>query len=421
MEYFCIVIEYNKLQLKNGLCFLHVEDKSRTSVVLNTLYRVGARDEDEERTGFAHLFEHLMFSGSANVPVFDKEVEEAGGQNNAFTNNDFTNYYLVMPQENVETAFWLESDRMFSLNINANSLKVQQGVVVEEFKQRCYNAPFGMLWHHIRKALYKKSSYRWPTIGLTFEHIEEASLEDVQSFYNKYYCPSNAIVSLVGNISWEKAQELAEKWFGSIEPRSVRNTNTYISEEKLSSTVIEETDLSPNPAIFLVWEGPSVKNLQDSLCMELFAELLGGSDVSPLQMELVKKSQVFNASECFYLKGLDEGMFILYGILNDGVSFEKAKEGLLNELNKLYSDLTISERLTGVKNRILTQLLVERTQPMQIAQKLCYYENIDALTLINEETKILENIDAINILTVSKKVLNLEAFQTIHYTPKSQA
>lgn len=421
MEYFCIVIEYNKLQLRNGLCFIHVEDKSRTSIVLNTLYRVGARDEDEERTGFAHLFEHLMFSGSANVPIFDKEVEEAGGQNNAFTNNDFTNYYLVMPQENVETAFWLESDRMFSLNINENSLKVQQGVVVEEFKQRCFNAPFGMLWHHIRKALYEKSSYRWPTIGLTFEHIEEASLQNVQSFYNKFYCPSNAIVSLVGNISWEKAQELAEKWFGSIEPRSLRNSSSYISQEKLSPSIIEETDLSPNPAIFLVWEGPSVKNLHDSLCMELFAELLGGSDVSPLQIELVKKQQLFNASECFYLKGIDEGMFILYGILNDGVSFDTAKEGLFAELNKLYSDVTFSERLIGVKNRISTQLLVERTQPMQIAQKLCYYENIDSLSLINQETSILDNITAEDITAVSKKVLNNNIFQTIHYTPKSNA
>jgi predicted Zn-dependent peptidase len=421
MEYFCIVIEYNKLQLRNGLCFIHVEDKSRTSIVLNTLYRVGARDENEERTGFAHLFEHLMFSGSANVPIFDKEVEEAGGQNNAFTNNDFTNYYLVMPQENVETAFWLESDRMFSLNINENSLKVQQGVVVEEFKQRCFNAPFGMLWHHIRKALYEKSSYRWPTIGLTFEHIEEASLQNVQSFYNKFYCPSNAIVSLVGNISWEKAQELAEKWFGSIEPRSLRNSSSYISQEKLSPSIIEETDLSPNPAIFLVWEGPSVKNLHDSLCMELFAELLGGSDVSPLQIELVKKQQLFNASECFYLKGIDEGMFILYGILNDGISFDTAKEGLFTELNKLYSDVTFSERLIGVKNRISTQLLVERTQPMQIAQKLCYYENIDSLSLINQETSILDNITAEDIIAVSKKVLNNDIFQTIHYTPKSNA
>ncbi len=421
MKYFCVVIEYNKLQLNNGLRFIHVEDTSRTTVVLNTLYRVGARDEDENRTGFAHLFEHLMFAGSENVPVFDKEVEEAGGQNNAFTNNDFTNYYLVMPRENIETAFWLESDRLHSLNINENSLTVQQGVVVEEFKQRCFNAPFGMLWHHIRRALYEKSSYRWPTIGLTFEHIEHATLSDVQSFYNQYYCPSNAIVSLVGNVSWMEAKQLAEKWFGSIAPRSTSNVNTYISNEAVASSVWNETDLSPNPAVFIVWPGPSVKNLHDSLSLELFSELLGGSDVSPLQIELVKKQQIFNASECFYLKGLDEGMFILYGILNEGISFEIGKERLLKEIEKLYSDSSLEERLVGVKNRIITQLLLERTQPMQIAQKLCYYENIDMLDLVNKEKEILENISLSDILNIAKKNLRNDVYQTIKYTPISNA
>ena len=419
MKYFCVVIEYKKLQLENGLRFIHVEDKSRTTVVLNTLYNVGARDEDENRTGFAHLFEHLMFSGSENVPVFDKEVEEAGGQNNAFTNNDFTNYYLVMPQENVETAFWLESDRMYSLNINEESLKVQQGVVVEEFKQRCFNAPFGMLWHHIRSVCYDKSSYRWPTIGLTFEHIEEAKLEDVRSFYNAFYCPSNAIVCLVGNIQWDEAKLLAEKWFGSINPRSSLNKNQYILEDTNIPKCVDETDLSPNPAVFLVWKGPSAKQVRESLCLELFADLLGGSDVSPLQIELVKKKQLFNASECFYLKGLDEGMFVLYGILNEGVNFETAKMNLLAEMENTLSCSAFEERLIGIKNRIITQLLVEKTQPMQIAQKLCYYENLGELDLIGQETKILESIQPQEIIELVKKTFQPEHFSTVQYTPKN--
>ena len=205
---------YNKFTLSNGLRVIHLEDKTRTTVVLNTLYNVGARDEDEDQTGFAHLFEHLMFSGSENVPVFDKEVEEAGGQNNAFTNNEFTNYYLVMPLENVETAFWLESDRMRALTIDEKSLSVQQGVVVEEFKQRCYNAPFGLLWHHIRSLVYEKSPYRWPTIGLDIKHIQDANLTHVRSFYDRFYTPQNAIISVVGNLSWDETRALAEKWFG---------------------------------------------------------------------------------------------------------------------------------------------------------------------------------------------------------------
>lgn len=221
---------YNQFVLNNGLRVIHLEDKTRTTIVLNTLYNVGARDESSDRTGFAHLFEHLMFSGSENVTVFDKEVEEAAGQNNAFTNNEITNYYLVMPNENVETAFWLESDRMLALNINEKSLSVQQGVVVEEFKQRCFNAPFGLLWHHIRSIVYKNSPYRWPTIGLNFHHVEEAKIEDVRSFYDLFYCPQNALISVVGNITLEETKSLADKWFGGIVKTALPNKNNYIEE-----------------------------------------------------------------------------------------------------------------------------------------------------------------------------------------------
>jgi predicted Zn-dependent peptidase len=204
------VIVYNRFTLKNGLRVVHQFDPTESNVVLNTLYNVGARDEDSNRTGFAHLFEHLMFGGSENVPSFDEAIENAGGQNNAFTTNEITNYYINVPLENIETAFWLESDRMLALNINEKSLSVQQGVVIEEFKQRCYNAPFGQLWHHIRNLLYTNSPYRWPTIGQEILHVETANLQDVQSFYNKHYIPQNAIVSIVGNLSLEETKALCE-------------------------------------------------------------------------------------------------------------------------------------------------------------------------------------------------------------------
>ena len=204
------MIVYNRFTLKNGLRVVHQFDPTESNVVLNTLYNVGARDEDSNRTGFAHLFEHLMFGGSENVPSFDEAIENAGGQNNAFTTNEITNYYINVPLENIETAFWLESDRMLALNINEKSLSVQQGVVIEEFKQRCYNAPFGQLWHHIRNLLYTNSPYRWPTIGQEILHVETANLQDVQSFYNKHYIPQNAIVSIVGNLSLEETKALCE-------------------------------------------------------------------------------------------------------------------------------------------------------------------------------------------------------------------
>lgn len=397
-----------------------MQDNTRTTVVLNTLYNVGARDEVSSKTGFAHLFEHLMFAGSENVPVFDKEVEEAGGQNNAFTNNEFTNYYLVMPSENVETAFWLESDRMRALTIDEKSLSVQRGVVVEEFKQRCFNAPFGMLWHHIRSVVYQNSPYRWPTIGLDIKHIEDAVLEDVQSFYNKFYSPQNAVISVVGNIDLQQTQALAEKWFGDIHKAGEANKNHYETDAEITERRFFETeDLSPNPAVFLVWRGPSFSH-PTSISLELFAEMLGGSDVSPLQLKLVKETQQLNAAECFYLRGLGEGLFVIYGILNDGVTHQQGEAALLAVLQSEIGRGVELERIyQGVKNRYATQLLFEATQPMQLAQRLCYFENAGSLDDINRENEIIENIYLSDVLSVAEKTLNHNIVSVINYHPKS--
>jgi zinc protease len=413
------VYSYNQFILKNGLRVIHLEDKTRTTIVLNTLYNVGARDENQNRTGFAHLFEHLMFSGSKNVAIFDKEVEEAGGQNNAFTNNEITNYYLVMPNENAETAFWLESDRMLALNINEKSLSVQQGVVVEEFKQRCFNAPFGLLWHHVRSLVYKESPYRWPTIGLNFHHVEEAKIEDVQAFYDTYYCPQNAIVSVVGDISLDETKALSDKWFGGILKDALPITNQYIDEPvQTERRFLEAEDLSPNPAVFLIWRGP-VFNDQKSLHLEMFSEVLGGSDVSPLQMELVKNKKLFNSSECFYLRGLGEGLFLLYGILNPNISHAEGEQALL-EIIQTVSIPTddISFAFEGVKNRHVTNLLFEATQPMQLAQKLCYYANAGDIEQINKEPNTIEGLTLQEVMTTASATLKENTVSVIYYHPK---
>jgi predicted Zn-dependent peptidase len=413
------VYSYNQFILKNGLRVIHLEDKTRTTIVLNTLYNVGARDENQNRTGFAHLFEHLMFSGSKNVAIFDKEVEEAGGQNNAFTNNEITNYYLVMPNENAETAFWLESDRMLALNINEKSLSVQQGVVVEEFKQRCFNAPFGLLWHHVRSLVYKESPYRWPTIGLNFHHVEEAKIEDVQAFYDTYYCPQNAIVSVVGDISLDETKALSDKWFGGIVKDALPNTNQYIDEPvQTERRFLEAEDLSPNPAVFLVWRGPFF-NDPKSLHLEMFSEVLGGSDVSPLQMELVKNKKLFNSSECFYLRGLGEGLFLLYGILNPNVSHAEGEQALLEIIQTvLIPTDDISFAFEGVKNRHVTNLLFEATQPMQLAQKLCYYANAGDIEQINKEPNTIEGLTLQEVMTTASATLKENTVSVIYYHPK---
>ncbi len=403
----------------NGLRVIHQHDPNVSNVVLNTLYNVGARDEHPSRTGFAHLFEHLMFGGSQNVPSFDAAIENAGGQNNAFTTNEITNYYISVPLENVETAFWLESDRMMALNINEKSLSVQQGVVVEEFKQRCFNAPFGQLWHHIRQLLYTESPYRWPTIGLEISHVEDATLEDVQSFYNQFYTPQNAIVSVVGNLSLEETKDLCEKWFGPIHKSGNSNQNKYtVDVPQNEKRFLETTDLSPNPAVFLVWKGPSFKE-KGGLELDIFADLLGGSEVSDLQQVLVKEKQICNAAECFYIRGLDEGLFILYGILNPEVSHETVE----NELFKTMQDFIAKGKenqyvFDGIKNKVYTNLLFEQINPMNRAQKLAYYENLGRLETINHEAEMVKNIDLQEVLDQASATFQSQNMSVIYYSPK---
>jgi predicted Zn-dependent peptidase len=360
-----------------------------------------------------------MFGGSENVPSFDAAIENAGGQNNAFTTNEITNYYISVPLENVETAFWLESDRMLALNINEKSLSVQQGVVVEEFKQRCYNAPFGQLWHHIRQLLYTESPYRWPTIGLDISHVEDATLEDVQSFYNQFYTPQNAIVSIVGNLSLEETIELCEKWFGKIEKAGNTNKNEYtVDVPQNERRFLETTDLSPNPAVFLVWKGPSHKE-EGSLELDVFADLLGGSDVSDLQQILVKEKQICNAAECFYIRGLDEGLFILYGILNPEVTHETVENELLKTMNEFIQKGAEHQYLfDGIKNKVYTNLLFEQINPMNRAQKLAYYENLGKLDAIQAEAELVKNLDLQSVINYASATFQEKNMSVIYYSPK---
>lgn len=414
------MIKYNRFILKNGLRVVHQFDPSVSNVVLNTLYNVGARDEDPNRTGFAHLFEHLMFGGSENVPSFDEAIENAGGQNNAFTTNEITNYYISVPLENVETAFWLESDRMLALNINEKSLSVQQGVVIEEFKQRCFNAPFGQLWHHIRNLVYTESPYRWPTIGQEISHVEHANLEDVQSFYNKHYIPQNAIVSIVGNISLEETKELCEKWFENIVKPGEANKNEYVKDiPQNERRFLSTQDLSPNPAVFLVWRGPSQKEA-NSLELDIFSDMLGGSEVSDLQQILVKEKQICNAAECFYIRGIEEGIFILYGILNEGQTHENVENSLF-ETMQMFIDKGLENKnvFEGIKNKTYTNLLFEQINPMNRAQKLAYHENLGDIEGINQEAELVKNLDLSDVLKAAHNTFKQNNMSVIYYSPMS--
>lgn len=413
------MIQFEQFRLSNGLRVIHHHDADATAVILNILYNVGARDETEDKTGFAHLFEHLMFGGSIHIAEYDKQVERAGGSNNAYTNNDFTNYYITVPAENVETAFWLESDRMLQLDFSQKSLDVQRGVVLEEFKQRCFNAPFGMLWHHLRELLYTAHPYKWPTIGLKLEHIEKATLEDVEAFYYKHYHPANAILCVGGNISFEETKRLSEKWFGSIDRTGVVNENRYQTEPpQQQRRFMEARDLSPDAAVFMAWRGPKYSD-PDSVAMELFSDMFGGTETSPLHVELVKKTGMFNAAECFYMRNLDDGVFILYGILNQGISHQQGENMLMDLMQRACKGEFLSDRkLTMAVNRNRSHLLFEHASLMNKAQKLCFYENLGDANGINEEAGQYANHSLSHILGLAAATYRAENASVLYYSPK---
>jgi len=387
-------------------------------VVLNILYNVGARDEQEDKTGFAHLFEHLMFGGSINIPDYDKHVEQAGGSNNAFTNNDYTNYYITVPLENVETAFWLESDRMLQLAFSQNSLDVQKGVVLEEFRQRCFNAPFGKLWHHSRSLLYKSHPYRWPTIGLELAHIEQATLGDVEAFYYKHYHPANAILCVAGNISLEETKRLCEKWFAGIDRKGTVNKNLYPAEtEQRERRFLKTKDLSPSPGVFMCWRGPGYMDLK-SAGLELFGDVLGGSETSPLYLELVKRSGLMNAAESFCMRSLDDSIFMVYGLLNEGLGLEEGEAALGNLLQETLMGKHMEEKLfQAAKNKLRSQLLFEKTSLMTIAQKLCYFELLGDVQMIHTENETYQKMNYENTLETARALFRKENASVIYYEP----
>ena len=363
----------NRHTLANGLRIIHHEDPTTQMVAVNLLYNVGARHEDAEHTGYAHLLEHLMFEGSVNIPNYDTHVQLAGGENNAWTSNDLTNYYITVPRSNVETAFWLESDRMTGLTLTEESVEVQKGVVIEEFKQRHLNRPYGDVQHHIRAMAYKVHPYRWPTIGRCVEHIEQATLETVMDFYHRHYRPSNAILSVVGGIRFEEVVRLAEKWFGPIEnPGGIKNeklkikTETPVPEHELStfnfplSTQHEPpqarqrrgTLYRPVPADMLVmtFHMGERRSREYHVC-DLITDLLSAGQSSRLTRRLIHEQRLFTALDAYIQGSIDAGLIYIMGRTAEGISLAQAEQAVWNELEMLKQEMIPSEELNKVRNR----------------------------------------------------------------------
>ncbi|MBK8493014.1 MAG: insulinase family protein [Saprospirales bacterium] len=408
------MINYSRFVLPNGLRVLTHEDDSTPMVAVNVLYNVGARDELPEKTGFAHLFEHLMFGGSAHVPDFDDPIQTAGGENNAFTNNDITNFYDILPAENIETALWLESDRMLSLNFDPNVLDVQRKVVVEEFKETCINQPYGDVWHHLADMAYQVHPYRWPTIGKVPKHVEDATMEDVQSFYGRFYNPNNAILVLTGNIKPAKARKLVEKWFGDI-PAGETAPRTLPAEPpqlRLQQRILQAN--VPVDALYLAFHCAG-RMEPDYYTTDLLSDILSNGPSSRLFRRLLKEQRLVTSIDCYITGSIDPGLFIIEAKPANGYTLQQIEAAIWKELEALKAE-TLSEReLEKVKNKMESTLLFSESNILNQALNLAFFELLGDPDQINREVELYLKITAEDMQRVANALFTQDNCSSLYY------
>ncbi len=412
------MIKFERYILSNGLRLLIHKDLATPMAVVNVLYDVGARDEEENRTGFAHLFEHLMFGGSINIPDYDEPLQLAGGENNAYTTNDLTNYYCQLPAENLETAFWLESDRMLSLAFSEKSLDVQRKVVSEEFKEHYLNKPYGDVWHKMREMAYKQHPYKWMTIGKELKHIEEAQLQDVKNFFFKHYTPSNAILVVAGNVETEKVLQLSEKWFGSI-PAGEKYVRELPKEpaQKEARRMEIKADV-PLDAFVKTWHMPS-RLERGYYVTDLITDILGGGASSRLYESLVKGKKFFSSIECYHFGSIDNGLLTIEGKLVKGVNIEEAEKAVNEEVEKMKTELVDEKELQKVINKTESTILFEDMSVMSRANSLAYYELLGDAELMNDELQRYQSVTAQELLDESKRIFDENNSNTLYYLSKN--
>jgi predicted Zn-dependent peptidase len=399
------MIKFEKFTLENGLRVIFHKDETTPMAVINTLYDVGARDEHPDKTGFAHLFEHLMFGGSVNIPDFDMPLQRAGGESNAFTSNDITNYYDVLPAQNIETALWLESDRMLSLAFTEKSLETQRSVVIEEFKQRYLNQPYGDVWLKLRPLAYKSHSYQWATIGKEIKHIEEATMDDVKGFFAKYYCPSNAILCIAGNFELQEIKDLVKKWYGDIP--SGKKPERNISKEAVQGEFREEIleREVPSDAFYYAFKMCDRKS-KDYYVFDIISDALGGDKSSRLYNVIQKKLKLVTDIQSYITGSLDEGLFLISGKIAPGKTFEELDQALWLELNKLKDELIPDLELNRLKNKIQTSKEFQEQGLLNRAMSLSYYELLGNPDAINDEQNAYASISSLDFKRVANTLFD---------------
>lgn len=411
------MVQFERFTLENGLKVLVHEDHTTPMAVLNILYDVGARDENPEQTGFAHLFEHLMFGGSVNIPSYDEPLQRVGGENNAFTSNDMTNYYITLPAVNLETAFWLESDRMLSLAFSEKSLEVQRNVVCEEFKQRYLNQPYGDVWLKLRPLVYKEHPYKWATIGKELSHVEDAKIEDVKAFFKKHYNPKNAIMVVGGAVKFDEVKKLAEKWFAPIHggTKPVRD----LPKEPTQTQEIKETVYAdvPTNAIYKVFKMPG-RMEEGYAASDLISDILSQGKSSRLYQNLVQQNPVFSDVNAYIYGSIDTGMFVIEGRVLPGIAVDYADQCVWKELDFLKSELVYDDELTKVKNKCESTRAFGEMSLLDKAMNLAFYELFGDVNLINTELEKYLKVSSGDIQKQANELFKKEAATTLYYLAK---
>lgn len=411
------MIHFERTKLANGLTVIVHQDKTTPMVAVDVCYNVGSRDEHPDRTGFAHLFEHLMFGGSKHIPLYDEPLQKAGGDNNAYTSNDLTNYYLTLPKNNIETGFWLESDRMLELAFSKTSLDVQRNVVIEEFKQRQLNQPYGDVWPLLRQLAYKVHPYQWPTIGREISHIEKATMQQVKDFFFAHYAPDNAVLVVTGDVDFDQVVKLADRWFGPIPNRNVKPRN--IPQEPMQTEIQEQTVVRgvPNDAIYMAY------HMADRLdpmyyATDMVSDVLSNGNSSRMYLNLVQKEKLFTELDAYLSGDYEPGLFVVSGKPSDGVSLETARKAIERELDRMKQDRVPDYELEKVKNKVEANIVYGEMNYLTKAMNLATNEILDDASLINSQVESYRAVTSEQIQEVSQQIFRPENCSVLNYIAK---
>lgn len=408
------MIKYTRFRLDNGLRVLVHEDRSTPLVAMTVLYDVGSRDENPGLTGLAHLFEHLMFGGTPLIPEFDKHLQLAGGENNAFTNSDITCYYITLPSTNIETALWLEADRMKGLDFSQKNLSIQKNVVVEEFKQHYLNQPYGDVMLLLKPLAYKIHPYRWPTIGMDPSHILETDLKTIKAFFYSHYAPNNAIISLTGNITPERTAGLIEKWFGSVEKRKLKGRKLPAEPPQNEPRLMTADRDVPVPAIYKAWHSCG-KTDQDFYTLDLITDILAGGESGRLNTSLVRGRKLFSEINAYLSSDIDPGLIIFQGKLMKGIEIERAEEAVNEVIQKLIRKMPAVSEMEKVKNKFESASIYGNSNILNKALNLSFNELIGNPELINEEVELYRKVSRENVIEAARKYFDKNNCSTIYY------